>query len=267
MARIAEAELDRLRASVAVAGLVASDGVVLTRRGADLAGLCPFHADATPSLVVTPGKNLWHCFGCGAGGGPLDWVMRKRGVSFRHAAELLRELAGLPSPDSSLAAASPSPPRTLSSPIPPDEDDVAVLDRVVSYYQACLARSPAALAYLQARGIGDSEMVTTFRLGFADRTLGLRLPDKRRKEGADLRARLERLGGPRRRASVRGHARHGHPCAAPLPAGACPATGRTGCAGAACAAGFARWPAAAAPKVETGRRLAGRGRRSSSAGQ
>ena len=195
MARIAEAELDRLRASVAVAGLVASDGVVLTRRGADLAGLCPFHADATPSLVVTPGKNLWHCFGCGAGGGPLDWVMRKRGVSFRHAAELLRELAGLPSPDSSLAAASPSPPRTLSSPIPPDEDDVAVLDRVVSYYQACLARSPAALAYLQARGIGDSEMVTTFRLGFADRTLGLRLPDKRRKEGADLRARLERLGG------------------------------------------------------------------------
>jgi DNA primase catalytic core len=193
MARIAEAELERLRASVLVAELVASDGVVLVRRGADLVGLCPLHADETPSLVVTPGKNLWHCFGCGAGGGPLDWVMKRRGVSFRHAVELLRES------HSSLAAASgvaapPAPARKLAVPVSADEDDAAVLDRVVSYYQACLARSPAALTYLEARGIADPEAVATFRLGFADRTLGLRLPDKRRREGAELRSRLERLG-------------------------------------------------------------------------
>jgi DNA primase len=88
MARIAEAELERLKASASVADLVASDGVVLMRQGGDLAGLCPFHAEDTPSLKVTPGKNLWHCFGCGAGGGAIDWVMKRRGVSFRHAVEL-----------------------------------------------------------------------------------------------------------------------------------------------------------------------------------
>jgi hypothetical protein len=63
-----------------------------------LAGLCPFHEDRLPLLKVTPAKNLWHCFGCGAGGGPIDWVMKQQGVSFRHAVELLRELPGGPVP-------------------------------------------------------------------------------------------------------------------------------------------------------------------------
>ena len=191
MARIAEAELERLKASVPLAGLVEASGVKLTRQGADLAGLCPFHAEDTPSLKVTPGKNLWHCFGCGVGGGPLDWVMKHRGVSFRHAVELLREDAGLAEAP---ASAKRSSVRALESPVSLDEDDAAVLARVVAYYHACLKRTPAALAYLERRGIADAAAIDAFKLGFADRTLGLRLPDKRRKEGAELRARLERLG-------------------------------------------------------------------------
>ena len=192
MARIGEAELERVKAQVSVADLVAASGVVLTRQGADLAGLCPFHEDREPSLKVTPGKNLWHCFGCGAGGGPIDWVMKKQGVSFRHAVELLREQ------NPSLAAgAADSPPaavRTLAPPVSLDEDDAAVLGRVVDFYHACLKRTPAALAYLAKRGIADPAAIETFKLGFADRTLGLRLPDKRKREGAALRARLERVG-------------------------------------------------------------------------
>ena len=191
MARIAEAELERLKASVPVAGLIEASGVKLTRQGADLAGLCPFHAEDTPSLKVTPGKNLWHCFGCGVGGGPIDWVMKRRGVSFRHAVELLREDAGL---TEAPAAAKRSSVRALASPVSLDEDDAAVLGRVVAYYHATLKRTPAALVYLERRGIADAEAIDTFKLGFADRTLGLRLPDKRRKEGAELRTRLERLG-------------------------------------------------------------------------
>jgi DNA primase catalytic core len=140
---------------------------------------------------VTEAKNLWHCFGCGAGGGPIDWVMKRRGVSFRHAVELLREDAGLADTP---AAAKRSTVRTLDSPVSLDEDDAAVLGRVAAYYHATLKRTPAALAYLERRGIANAEAIGTFRLGFADRTLGLRLPDKRRKEGAELRARLERLG-------------------------------------------------------------------------
>jgi DNA primase len=137
MARIAAAELDRLKASVSMAELVSSDGVALSRSGADLAGLCPFHDDREPSLKVTPAKNLWHCFGCGAGGGPVDWVMKRRGVSFRHAVELLRESTGQ-NPAASLAAASPPAPSRLASPVSLDEDDAAVLNRVIDYYHACL---------------------------------------------------------------------------------------------------------------------------------
>jgi DNA primase len=190
--RITDTELDQLKAFAPLAALITADGIALSRQGADLAGLCPFHAEDTPSLKVTPGKNLWHCFGCGAGGGPIDWVMKRRGVSFRHAVELLREATGTAeNPDSSLAAASPT---RLTSPIDLDEDDAAVLNRVIDCYHASLKCSPAALAYLERRGIADPAAIETFRLGFADRTLGLRLPDKRRKEGAELRARLERLG-------------------------------------------------------------------------
>ena len=192
MARIGEAELERLKASVSVADLVAASGVVLARQGADLAGLCPFHEDREPSLKVTPAKNLWHCFGCGTGGGPIDWVMKKQGVSFRHAVELLREQS--PSLAAGAADSPPATVRTLAPPMSLDEDDAAVLGRVVDFYHACLTRTPAALAYLDKRGIADPAGIETFKLGFADRTLGLRLPDKRKREGAALRLRLERVG-------------------------------------------------------------------------
>jgi DNA primase len=91
MARIPEAELERLRAEVAVERLAEARRVALARKGADLVGLCPFHEDHEASLVITPAKNLWHCLGaCQAGGSPIDWVMRAEGVSFRHAVELLQ---------------------------------------------------------------------------------------------------------------------------------------------------------------------------------
>ena len=92
MARIPPEELERLKAQISVERLVEASGVTLKPAGKDLVGRCPFHAsDDTPSLVVTPAKNLWHCFGCQIGGGPIDWMMKSRGVSFRHAVELLRE--------------------------------------------------------------------------------------------------------------------------------------------------------------------------------
>ena len=54
-------------------------------------GHCPFHDDRTPSLVITPAKNEWHCLGaCNEGGDVIRWVMKTRGVSFRHAVELLQ---------------------------------------------------------------------------------------------------------------------------------------------------------------------------------
>jgi DNA primase len=91
MARIPESEIERLKEEVSVQRLAESAGIKLTRHGADLLGLCPFHDDKSPSLVISPAKNLWNCLGaCSAGGSVIDWVMRAQGVSFRHAVELLR---------------------------------------------------------------------------------------------------------------------------------------------------------------------------------
>jgi len=90
MARIPEAEIERLKDEVSLVRLVESAGVRLAKRGGDMVGACPFHDDTTPSFVVTVAKNLFHCFGCNAAGGPIDWVMKHQGVSFRHAVELLR---------------------------------------------------------------------------------------------------------------------------------------------------------------------------------
>src|SRR5271157_5793019 len=91
MARIPDADIERLKQEVSLQRLVEAQGIELKRHGADLLGLCPFHDDHEPSLVVSPKKNLWHCLGaCQAGGSVIDWVMRAEGVSFRHAAELLR---------------------------------------------------------------------------------------------------------------------------------------------------------------------------------
>lgn len=55
----------------------------LAKQGKDYAAQCPFHEEATPSLVVSVGKNLFHGFGCDAASGPIDWVMKLDGVSFR----------------------------------------------------------------------------------------------------------------------------------------------------------------------------------------
>src|SRR3990170_24120 len=91
MARIPLAEIERLKSEISVERLAEGAGIALRRAGADLIGLCPFHADREPSLVITPAKNLWHCLGaCQAGGSSIDWVIKAEGVSFRHAAELLR---------------------------------------------------------------------------------------------------------------------------------------------------------------------------------
>lgn len=191
MARIPEAEIERLKEEVAVERLVEASGVELKRTGKDLFGRCPFHEeDRTASLSVTPAKNLWHCFGCGAGGGPIDWVMKRNGVSFRHAVELLREgstaLAAAPVKRSSL--------RALPAPVALEADEQALIAQAIDFYAATLKSSPEALGYLERRGLQHPEAIERFKLGFANRTLGYRLPSKHSQDGASLRARLQKIG-------------------------------------------------------------------------
>src|SRR5271167_4328661 len=195
MARIPDQVVERLKVEVSVQRLAEARGVTLTKHGADLHGHCPFHDDRTPSLVITPAKNLWHCLGaCQTGGSVIDWVMRAEGVSFRHAVELLVN-DSLP-----LAAASSAPPpkhstvKKLPTALVRDVEDAKLLIQVIEYYHETLLGSAEALDYLKRRGIGSEEAIKTFKLGFANRTLGYRLPASTRVEGAALRGQLQRLG-------------------------------------------------------------------------
>lgn len=194
MARIPDDVIERLKKEVGVERLVTGFGIELKRHGADLIGRCPFHDDREPSLVITPNKNLWHCLGaCQTGGTVIDWVMRTRGVSFRHAVELLRaDHPSLAAGDGRVVAKDTT--AKLEPPVRADAGDREMLGQVAAYYHETLKESPEALRYLESRGLKDSEMVERFRLGFANRTLGYRLPEKNRKAGAEMRGRLQRLG-------------------------------------------------------------------------
>ena len=196
MARVSEEEIRALKREISLERLAEARGVALKKHGSDLIGLCPFHDDREPSLVITPEKNLWHCLGaCQAGGTVIDWVMKAEGLSFRHAVEVLRK--DLPS----LAAEPPKgrPPkigttRKLAVVGAQSEDNEALLREVVDYYHQALLESPEALEYLEKRGIRNDEAIAHFRLGFANRTLGYRLPAKNRNAGGELRGRLVEIG-------------------------------------------------------------------------
>jgi DNA primase len=195
MARIAEEEIERLKREVSLERLAEARGIKLKRHGADLIGLCPFHEDHSPSLVISPQKNLWNCLGaCGKGGSVIDWVMRAEGISFRHAVELLKQqhLPLAAQPGTKLPQRSTVP--KLPAPVSRDVDERALLSQVTRYYHEALKNSPDALKYLQGRGLTSSEMIDHFQLGFANRTLGYGLPEKNRVAGAELRGRLQKLG-------------------------------------------------------------------------
>jgi len=167
MAMIPEDEIERIKRDTDLAAIVRSRGIELQRQGGDFVGRCPFHSpDEHPSLHVTPGKRLWRCVSCGATGNVIQFVQKYDGVSFRHAFELLKAALG------SGGSALPVPPRTgaplkkstvpkLASPLALDADDLALMRQVVDYYHARLKENPAALAYLQKRGIANEEALAS----------------------------------------------------------------------------------------------------------
>jgi DNA primase len=190
--RIPDEVVERLRKEVDLAELVRRGGVELSVTGTDLVGRCPFHDDRTPSLVVTPSKGLWHCMGaCSAGGSVIDWVMRAERVSFRHAVELLSE-GGLPGVVHERRA--PSSVRRLRPLAEAGTEEAELLQRVVAFYHEALWSSTEALSYLERRCIADEEMLRRFRIGLSERALGLRIPQRNRVAGAELREKLCRIG-------------------------------------------------------------------------
>src|ERR1700678_3340542 len=200
MARIPDEALERLKREVSLARLIEAQGLKLIVQGKDLACRCPWHeGDDTPSCIVSPKTNLWHCFGCDAGGSVIDWVMRTHKVSFRHACELLAKqhpaLAAAASTDMPPAAVklSAGKLRTAQS-FSLATGDQELLNQVIDFYHTTLKSSPEALEYLERRGLGNPELIERFRLGYANRTLAYRLAPKQYKAGAEKRTELQRVG-------------------------------------------------------------------------
>lgn len=188
---IAKEELERLKSEVSLKRLIEGQGHDLMRRGKDWVMRCPFHDDVSPSLVVTESKNLYHCFGCGAAGSVLDWVMKTQGVSLPHAVQLLKHDAPL---DGMRVGVAKSQARPLPSVVQHEADDQALLARVVSYYHATLKESPQGQAYLTERGLMHPELIDRFKLGYANSTLTYRLPKKYTVAGKAVREQLQRVG-------------------------------------------------------------------------
>ena len=196
MSRVPEEEIERLKRDVSVERLAESRGIELKAHGKDLLGLCPFHDDREPSLVITPQKNLWHCLGaCQTGGSVIDWVMKAENVSFRRAVDHLRNDLGMATAAAPVATDATAPPgEKLRAFSDASVSDIALMQRVAGYYKVTLEQAPEGRAYLEKRGLLHPELIETFSLGYANRTLGYRLPDKQVKAGRELRGRLEKLG-------------------------------------------------------------------------
>ena len=140
---------------------VISAYVPLKRAGRHYKGLCPFHAEKTPSFVVFPETGTWYCFGaCGTGGDVFTFLMRRENLDFREALEHLARLAGVPLP-----AAQPHDSEAERH----RERLRAICAAAARYYHHLLFHHPqgtAARAYLSQRGITEETMVA-FQLGYA----------------------------------------------------------------------------------------------------
>ncbi len=148
--------LDELRARVALADVVARR-TKLTRRGRESIGLCPFHKEKSPSFYVYP--DHYHCFGCGAHGDVIGFVMQTGNLEFLEAVEVLAREAGLEVPKPSRDAQERSHRQT---------DLQVVMERACGFFEESLAGplGREARTYLDGRGL-DAAAIRQFRLGFA----------------------------------------------------------------------------------------------------
>ena len=149
--------LDELIARTDIVDLV-SESVRLTKKGRNYWGLCPFHSEKTPSFSVSADKQIYKCFGCGKGGGAINFVMELDNLPFRDAVAVLAKRAGLEVPDSGYSAGAKERREKL----------LAINKQAARTFHQWLYAPEGAegLAYLQRRGL-SRRTLTSFGLGFA----------------------------------------------------------------------------------------------------
>ncbi|HXK60387.1 MAG TPA: DNA primase [Acidobacteriota bacterium] len=156
--RFDEQFLERVRDSTSIVELIGSY-VQLKKRGKDYAALCPFHSEKTPSFWVSESKQIFKCFGCGAGGDAYKFLMLMENLAFTDAVARLAQRQGIPLPQG-------------RDRIPEDENKrrlMEIMDLAAGFFREALENHPAsaeARKHLEKRNI-SSETVQTFELGYA----------------------------------------------------------------------------------------------------
>ena len=178
-------DITSLKSRIDLVEVVTQRGIVLEPRGENLFGLCPFHAEDTPSFCVNPKTQLWKCFGCGEGGDVFTFVQKFDGVDFIGAVKKLckddiqeKTLADLNRERQQEENA-----RAIDRP-PQD-----VLDRIVDHWQKSLSSSAKARAFLRHRGLWHPAILRALHLGYSTGRLSEVLP-----ESGKLVRQLKRMG-------------------------------------------------------------------------
>jgi DNA primase len=152
---IPERFIDELLARVDIVDVV-QQRVPLKRAGREWTACCPFHDERTPSFTVSPAKQFYHCFGCGAHGSAIKFLMEYDRLEFPDAVEELAQAVGVTVPHEG----GPARPRE-------DRTDLyALLDGAATFYQDQLPKNEAARAYCKKRGL-DKDVIDRFRIGWA----------------------------------------------------------------------------------------------------
>ncbi|MDJ0783773.1 MAG: DNA primase [Desulfosarcinaceae bacterium] len=167
---IPEDKIQEIRTAADIVQVV-GDRVALKKAGKNFVGLCPFHAEKTPSFTVSPDKQMYHCFGCGAGGNVIGFLMKADGLTFPEAVKNLAQRLGIRLPTGRLT---PAQKRRISE----REQLLAINAQAERFFHHQLVEAKAggpALAYLVRRGM-TRKFIAEYQLGYAldawDRLLG-----------------------------------------------------------------------------------------------
>jgi DNA primase len=149
--RIPQEFIDELLSRIDIVDIIGAR-ITLKKSGANFLALCPFHSEKTPSFSVNQNKQFYHCFGCGVSGNAIGFLMQFDHLDFIDAIKNLASIAGLTIPNDD----------TNHTQI----DYTTLLEKIASFYQQQLFRSPRAINYTKNRGL-NPEIIESFKLGYA----------------------------------------------------------------------------------------------------
>lgn len=160
--QLQQKKIEEIRKSLDIVEVI-GEYVQLKKQGRSYTGLCPFHSEHTPSFSVSPDKQLYHCFGCGAGGNIFTFIMEIEGMSFPEAAQFLAEKAGIdigtPLSDGKNRTGQEEHRKQLT-------DGMELLTKFYHYLLGSAKFGKPGMTYLQERKF-DADMIDRFRIGYA----------------------------------------------------------------------------------------------------